>query len=69
MLYKKYIYTGSLIIILLIALFFRIYNYKDRLSISLDSYRDAFVSLQGAKNLQMPITGPFISIAPATTGP
>ncbi len=35
----------------------------------LDSARDAFVALEGAKNLQFPLTGPFISIAPVTTGP
>lgn len=35
----------------------------------LDSARDAFVSLYGAKTFQLPLTGPFISIAPVTTGP
>ncbi len=56
-------------IILILATYFRLYNFTGRISMGLDSARDAFVSSEGAKNLQIPITGPFISIAPVTTGP
>lgn len=56
-------------IILVVGIFFRFYNYPNRISMGLDSARDAFVSLEGAANLQFPLTGPFISIAPVTTGP
>ena len=34
-----------------------------------DSMRDAIVALEGARTVQFPISGPFISIAPVTTGP
>jgi len=34
-----------------------------------DSVRDAIVALEGARTFQLPISGPFVSIAPVTTGP
>lgn len=55
--------------ILAVAAFFRFYNFPNRISFGFDSARDAFVSLEGAKMPQFPLTGPFISIAPVTTGP
>lgn len=58
-----------LILILLLGAFFRFYNFPNRISMGLDSARDAFVALVGAKYFQFPLTGPFISIAPVTTGP
>lgn len=58
-----------LVLVLAIGAFFRFYNYKYRLTISADSSRDAFVAIEGSKRLQLPLTGPFISIAPVTTGP
>lgn len=55
--------------VLALATFFRFFNFTTRISMGPDSARDAFVALMGAKYLQLPTTGPFISIAPVTTGP
>ena len=57
------------IFIIIVAVFLRFYNFPERVSMGFDSARDAFVSLEGARLLQLPTTGPFISIAPVTTGP
>lgn len=58
-----------LLIIFIVGLFVRFYNYPQRISVDADSSRDASVAWSGARNLQLPLTGPFISIAPVTTGP
>lgn len=58
-----------LFVILALGIFFRFYQFPERISLGLDSSRDAFVALEGARQIQFPITGPFISITPATTGP
>lgn len=58
-----------LILIMFIGLFLRFHKFTDRISLGLDSARDAFVALEGARQWQFPLTGPFISIAPVTTGP
>jgi len=63
------IHLFLLTLILVLAGYLRLVNFPNRVSLGLDSARDAFVSLVGAKYLQLPITGPFISIAPVTTGP
>ncbi len=57
------------LLIIIAAAFLRFYNFTNRISIGTDSARDAFVSLYGAQDFQLPITGPFTSIAPVTTGP
>lgn len=57
------------LIIFAAAVFLRFFNFTNRITVGLDSARDAFVSLYGAQTIQLPITGPFISIAPVTTGP
>ncbi len=57
------------LIILSTGIFFRFYNYFNRITFDTDSTRDAFVAFVGSQILQFPLTGPFISIAPVTTGP
>ncbi len=66
---RNKIFLILLFIIFAVGLFVRFYNYPQRISIDADSSRDASVAWSGAKNLQLPLTGPFISIAPVTTGP
>lgn len=58
-----------LVLILCIGTFLRFTNFPNRISMGPDSARDAMVSLEGARTLQFPISGPFTSIAPVTTGP
>jgi len=58
-----------LLTIVFLAVVLRFYNFTERITMGPDSARDAFVSLEGARLLQLPMTGPFISIAPVTTGP
>jgi len=65
----KNIHKIILLLILVVAAFFRFYNFENRITLGLDSSRDVFVAFEGARTLQLPITGPFISIAPVTTGP
>lgn len=69
MLKKKRIYLAVLVLIIFVGGFFRFYRYSERITFDADSGRDAFVAIEGSRNLQMPLTGPFISIAPVTTGP
>lgn len=66
---KIHLNSFLFLLILTVGIYFRLYNYPDRISMGLDSARDAFVSLYGAQTKQLPLTGPFISIAPVTTGP
>lgn len=66
---KNYFFITALLVIFIIGVFLRFYNYSERITIDADSSRDAFVAWSGAENLQLPLVGPFISIAPATTGP
>lgn len=58
-----------LLVIFAVALFFRFYNAPLRYGIGDDSSRDAFVTITGAKDLQLPLTGPFSSLGPFTFGP
>lgn len=55
--------------IVFMAIFFRFYNTPLRYTIGYDSSRDAFVALEGARQLQLPLTGPFSSLGPFTFGP
>ncbi|MEI7653398.1 MAG: hypothetical protein WCJ70_03965 [bacterium] len=61
--------TIFLVLILLVASFFRFYNTPMRYSIGDDSSRDALVAFEGARQLQLPLTGPFSSLGPFTFGP
>src|SRR3989338_9509001 len=58
-----------LLLILLIALFFRFYNSQNRYGIGYDGSRDALVAFESARQLQLPLTGSFSSIGPITFGP
>lgn len=75
MILRKYFNYASIkqhlpiFLVLCIAITLRFYNFSNRITMGVDSARDAFVSLEGARLFQMPLTGPFISIAPVTTGP
>lgn len=66
---KNKLHLYLLVFILLIGFFFRFYHYFDRVGLSADSNRDAFVAIEGAKTFQLPLIGPFTSIAPVVTGP
>lgn len=66
---SKIIKYGVLIIIFCIALFSRFYHADLRYSFDEDSTRDALVAIEGAKTLQLPLTGPFSSIGAFTFGP
>lgn len=55
--------------ILIAASAFRFYNAPLRYGIGDDSSRDAFVAITGARDLQLPLTGPFSSLGPFTFGP
>lgn len=58
-----------LLFILLIALFFRFYDTPLRYSLGGDETRDAIVAYEGAKQMQLPLIGPFSSLGPFTFGP
>lgn len=55
--------------ILLIGIFFRLYNTPDRFGFDHDPTRDALISFYAAENLKFPLTGPFSGIANFTFGP
>lgn len=58
-----------LLLILAVAIFFRIYNLSLRFSLSEDSSRDVLIALEGAREGQFPLTGPFSSVGQFTFGP
>jgi hypothetical protein len=68
---KKYISLNSilLLVVILIAVFFRFYNTPARYGFDIDPTRDALVVDYGAKNLQFPLVGPHSGIGPFTFGP
>ncbi len=55
--------------ILLIAIFLRFNHAPYRYSLGRESIRDAFVAIESAKELQLPLIGPFSSTGPYTFGP
>jgi hypothetical protein len=59
----------ALFFILIVAAFFRFWNGPARYGLGNDSSRDAFIALVGARELQLPLTGPFSSFGPFTFGP
>lgn len=65
----KSIYSILLTFILLLGVFFRFHNTPIRYSVGDDSSRDAMVVFQSAKELQLPLLGPFSSLGPFTFGP
>lgn len=58
-----------LLLILLIALFFRFYDTPLRYSLGGDETRDAIVAYEGSRQMQLPLIGPFSSLGPFTFGP
>lgn len=65
----KKIEKFALIVILLLAFILRFWHYDIRYGISSDGGRDAIVSFESARQLQLPLTGSFSSIGPITFGP
>lgn len=59
----------ALVIILLVALVLRIWDFPNRYIIFGDSARDAMVAYEGAKQFQLPLVGPFSSLGAFTFGP
>ena len=60
-----YIFLG----ILLLGIFLRFYNYPYRYSLGEETVRDAVIGIEGARELQFPLTGSFSSLGPFTFGP
>lgn len=60
-----YIFLG----ILLVGVFLRFYNYPYRYSLGEETIRDAVIGIEGARELQFPLTGSFSSLGPFTFGP
>lgn len=58
-----------LLLILLLGAFFRFYNYPYRYSLGEETIRDAVIGIEGARELQFPLTGSFSSLGPFTFGP
>lgn len=67
---KKILHKNILLFtIILLAVLLRFYNYPNRISFDRDASLDALVARSGSANFQFPLTGPFSSAAPITTGP
>jgi len=60
-----YIFFG----IFLLGVFLRFYNYPYRYSLGEETIRDAVIGIEGARELQFPLTGSFSSLGPFTFGP
>lgn len=58
-----------LYLILLLAFILRFWQFDLRYGIGYDGSRDAIVSFESARQLQLPLTGSFSSIGPITFGP
>lgn len=66
---KQKIQFYILVIILLVGAFLRFYNYPYRYSLGEETIRDAVIGIEGARELQFPLTGSFSSLGPFTFGP
>lgn len=55
--------------IIIIAVFFRFYNFPLRYGLGEETVRDAVVGIEGARELQFPLVGAFSSAGPFTFGP
>lgn len=60
-----YVFLG----ILLLGAILRFYNYPYRYSLGEETIRDAVIGIEGARQLQFPLTGSFSSLGPFTFGP
>ena len=65
---NPYLLLGFLVIVT-ITIILRFYNFTGRVIVHIDSTKDALVAIYGASHLQLPISGPFLSIGPMVTGP
>ena len=65
----KSLHFYLLICILLIAAILRFYNFPYRYSLGEEAIRDAVIGIEGARQLQFPLTGSFSSLGPFTFGP
>lgn len=54
---------------MLLGVFLRFYNYPYRYSLGEETIRDAVIGIEGARELQFPLTGSFSSLGPFTFGP
>ena len=59
----------SVFAVLGLGAFFRFYNFINRYSLGDENIRDALIGFQGARDWQLPITGPFSSAGPFVFGP
>lgn len=66
---KKHWEIYALIIILIIASILRFYNFPYRYSLGEETIRDAVIGIEGAREIQFPLTGSFSSLGPFTFGP
>lgn len=55
--------------IILLGVFLRFYNFPFRYSLGEETVRDAVIGIEGARQLQFPLTGSFSSLGPFTFGP
>jgi len=55
--------------IILLGTFLRFYNYPYRYALGEETIRDAVIGIEGARQLQFPLTGSFSSLGPFTFGP
>lgn len=66
---QKKIEFYLLLVILLIGSVLRFYNYPYRYSLGEETIRDAVIGIEGARQLQFPLTGSFSSLGSFTFGP
>lgn len=66
---KEKHYLFLLEIIMFVGLFFRFYNIPLRYGFDYDATRDALIAIQGARNLEFPLTGADSSVGPFHFGP
>lgn len=66
---RKYHVEIILVIILAISIFFRFFEYENRLGFAYDQARDVIVSRFAVQNHGLPLTGPFSSAGPFVYGP
>ncbi len=66
---KLFLKINPLFYILILAFFLRFWNFENRIVLIGDASRDAIVALEGARQFQLPLLGPFSSAGPFTFGP
>lgn len=62
-------YFYILLLLLSIASILRFYNFPSRYGLGEETVRDAVIGIEGARQLQFPLTGAFSSLGPFTFGP